>query len=518
MPIFPQFQIKEMRELGDQIKIAPEHVREKQMNACESLVSEIESERLYPLDYVIFRLTGYRVDSENQPMLLGDPLKSDLVSLVALISRALFISSENMMSVEEVAELFKVSKRTISRLRNEGLVFHWVVEKNGRRRIGCNKQTATQFLTTHKDRLQSATSFSQLSVKEQQTIMHTAQSYKGSELSLNALAKELAKKNQRGLETIRLLLKNNDQAQKIFTHVPSLDQKDVRLVQRAIQLGVRWKTIQKRFQRTIPALRKAVSRLKSLDLHDDTIPFVGLPSFSRQDAEEVILGVSAVTDTPPPTVVIDIDEVLASPALSESDELSLVSAMHLLSSRATKAIESLPHSPTVREIDRIETDLRWVFVIRQQLVLSAVPVGLAVFVQHVERPLSELPLQQSLEIMRRTLATIWDVAANIDPTLGQKVSRVAGAQIDRMLSREPSIARPKRASAKRQSASLPFPSSDVITWSRLLPRYDPSDIPSGAREMYAMRFGWEGSPKSTNEIATLLDCSEVSVTRALRKW
>jgi len=403
-------------------------------------------------------------------------------------------------------------------LRKEGLVFHWVTEKYGRRRIGCNSRTANQFLITHKDRLRTATSFSQLSAEEQKTIIYAAKSYKGPELTLNALAKELVKKNHRGVETIRLLIKNNDQIQKVYKHIPSFDQGDTRLVQRAIRFGVRWKTIQKRFHRTIPALRKAVLRLKSLDLHDDTIPFVALPSFSRKDAEEVILHVDVVINTNPPTLIFDVDETRSPFAISESDELSLVSAMHLLSFKATHAIALLPYAPTTMEIDRIETDLRWVFVLRQQLVISAMPAGLAVFVQHVEKPLSELPLQQSLDIMRKTLAIIWDVIANIDPTRGQKVSRLATAQIDRMLSRETSIARPKRASAKRESASISFPCTDLVSWSRLLPKTDPKLIPSQVREIYAMRFGWNGNPKTIIEIASILDCSEVSVTRALQRW
>ena len=97
MPVAPQFQIVQMRELCDQLKIAPEHIRRKQMDACELLASEIESEHLYPLDYVIFRLTGYRTESVDQPMLLGDPLRNDLVALVAILSRRLHLPPENML-------------------------------------------------------------------------------------------------------------------------------------------------------------------------------------------------------------------------------------------------------------------------------------------------------------------------------------------------------------------------------------------------------------------------------------
>ena len=95
-------------------------------------------------------------------------------------------------------------------------------------------------------------------------------------------------------------------------------------------------------------------------------------------------------------------------------------------------------------------------MLHQQMVFSALPAGLSVVVQHVERPLLELPLQQSLEIIKKVLSTIWEVVSTIDPSRGQKVSRVATAQIDRLLSQERSTARPKRASAKRQFASMPF--------------------------------------------------------------
>ena len=518
MPIASQFQIKQMRELGEQMKVAPQHIRIKQMNACEILASELSSAKVYPLDYVIFRLTGYRMESTNQPLLLGDPLRSDLVSLVAIISRSLILSDENMLSVQEVAVLFGVSVRTINRLRKEGLIFHWVVEHDGRKRIGCNNKTALLFLENHEERLQTATKFSQLSVDEQKAIIAAAANYEGSERTLNALASELAQKNHRSLETVRLLLKNSDQVQLAYQHSCPLNRKDARVIQRAIRIGVSWKTIEKHYKRTPQALRKAVLRSKSLDLQDDVIRYVELSSFSRKDAEDIILGVDEVTGSNEPQMMISLEEATLDQFIPENHELAIVSAMHLLRHRATLAIEHLSYSPATAELDRIETDLRWIFVLRQQLVLSALPVGLAVFVQHVERPLFELPLQQSLEITRRTLATIWDVVSNIDPNRGQKVSRLAATQIDRMLSRETSIARPKRAAAKRQSMSMLFPSSALVSWSRLLPKKEPEVIPSKNREMYEMRFGWKGKPKTISEIASLLDCSEVSVTRALRWW
>ena len=522
MPIASKIRIKHLLEFVEQIKVAPERVRQRQMDACELLVHEIQADHLYPLDYVIFRITGYRIDPTSQPMLLGEPLRSDLVSMVAVISRTLNLQAAGMLEVEEVAELYGVSNRTISRLRKEGLVFHWVVEDEGRCRIGCNRQTAEIFLAEHHRRLHSASAFSQLTSYEQETIIDAAMQYSGSGMTLNALATELAKTNHRGLETIRLLLQNSERAEVSFKHRPPLSRQDAREIQRELATGTSWKTLQQRYARTPAAIRRAIVRMRATDLKADMIPFMELPSFSQKDASEAILGLEIVQKTTPPQLSITVDEASSTPPLSTSDEVAFLAAMHMLNFRASSSIGSLCYSPTNAMVDRIETDLRWSFVLHQQLVLSALSAGLAVFVQHVGRPLMELPLQQSIEITRRAIALIWDTVSTIDPSRGQKVGKVVVAHIDRMLSTERSLARPRRASARRQTASLSFPFSGAVTWSRLLPEITPDEIsdacPDKRREMYAMRFGWMGHPKTIQQIATQLGCSELSVVRKLNKW
>ena len=42
MPIAPSFQTLQLKELGEQIKIAPEHIRQKQMDAAEKLTTTAE--------------------------------------------------------------------------------------------------------------------------------------------------------------------------------------------------------------------------------------------------------------------------------------------------------------------------------------------------------------------------------------------------------------------------------------------------------------------------------------------
>ncbi|MDP7008762.1 MAG: hypothetical protein QGI78_04235 [Phycisphaerales bacterium] len=517
MPIAPRFQIKQLQEFGEQICRAPDHVRVKQMDACEQLASEISQDHLYPLDYVVFRITGYRVESEYQLNLLGDPLRSDLVTLVAVISRTLNLKRGGMLALEEIAQLYGVSNRTVQRLRKEGLVFHWTVDASAKKKLGCRKETAAQFFKHHKKRIQTASAFSQLTTNEQKLLINAAQQYKGKGLTLNALAKELARTNHRGLETIRTLLKNNEGTQHTYVQTAPLSMTDAKIVRRAKRRGVSWKLLQRRFGRTPEAMRKAIIRLKVAELKEDNISFIELPSFQREDAAEIILGVSSVKSLSPPHLEISAEKNVDQRD-DDGQELALVSAMHLLKFRASHAIALLPYAPPARIIDRIETDLRWAFQIQQQLMLQTLPAGLAVCTQHVGMPLADLPLQQSTTFVKNTIALIWSVLSTIDPTKGQKLQSLSISHIDRVLSQEGIPPRRGRASARRSTTTLPFPSNELISWSRLLPQKTPEEVAEESKAYYALKFGWVGFPRTVMEIAREAQCSEIKVVRGLQKW
>ncbi|MDG1137417.1 MAG: hypothetical protein P8N28_04060, partial [Phycisphaerales bacterium] len=195
MPIAPRFHIPDVHDLALQIKRASEKIRLQQIKTVEKLLHEIESETLYPLDYLVFRITHYRGDALKQPMLLGSALKGDLVSLIAEVSWSLDLPANNMLTVEESASYLRVSSRTISRLRGEGLVFYWVKEPSGRKRLGCSEEMLASFKDRNQSRLENASGFSLLSKHEKESLVLMALEYKGTKRSLNGIAKELAERS-----------------------------------------------------------------------------------------------------------------------------------------------------------------------------------------------------------------------------------------------------------------------------------------------------------------------------------
>ena len=80
MPITSKFHLEHIYDLALQMKRAPEEVRKKQIQSAENLLIDLEEETIYPLDYVVYRITRYRGDAIEQPMLAGNALIGDIVS------------------------------------------------------------------------------------------------------------------------------------------------------------------------------------------------------------------------------------------------------------------------------------------------------------------------------------------------------------------------------------------------------------------------------------------------------
>ncbi|MDP7005833.1 MAG: hypothetical protein QF718_06450 [Phycisphaerales bacterium] len=521
MPVVPNFHIEHICSLALQIKRAPQAVRISQLEKSEKLVSEITENQLYPLDYVVYRITRYRDERPNQPMLLGSALLGDLVALIAVVSRTLDISAIGTMTIKEVTKRLNVSQRTINRLRKEGLVFRWVKEANGTRRLGCSEQALELFRDSNKKRLETAAKFTRLTKSEQQAIVKLAMQYRGSGKSLNDVAKELSNKSERGHETIRMLLQSVDQTNKELSKPPPLSRQKVRAIEKEIQAGIPWTTLASRHHRSVGALRKSLARLRATRLSQLEIHHVELDIFNREDAENVILGSPIVQQLRPPVLSINPLE-FGSLELerSNSDEIAIVSAMHLLRRRASIQSNKLSYSPRETSLDRIETDLLWAYLLQQELMMMSFRSSLAVAVQHAGRPLHELTSSRITSLVREVINVVGTECGKLDPTKGQKTISTPSSVLDRELSSNEIIISPSRAAARHKTPTIECPFHEVVQWSYLIPRVD---LPLIAKktsdelsELVSLKFGWSGRPRTVDEISILLNRSRNWVSRQLR--
>ena len=116
-----------IRELRDQlVRFAPREKKIEQVDMAEKLLGEIDPTRTYSYEYICFRITNYRPQSYPDLRLSGEEACHDLRLFVEDVSDSADVPSaaagEPVMTVDDLSRHFKVSTKTISRWRQQGLV------------------------------------------------------------------------------------------------------------------------------------------------------------------------------------------------------------------------------------------------------------------------------------------------------------------------------------------------------------------------------------------------------------
>src|SRR5687768_13067461 len=121
----PRFRLDSIAQLARQMEFAPVDVRWGQLAAAESLLLILDASKGYPLDFVIFRITGYRPRTTGGELLTGLALQNDLGLLIERVSDSLDCPSaslrEPVLAIDDLCQRFNVTSKTIQRWRRKGL-------------------------------------------------------------------------------------------------------------------------------------------------------------------------------------------------------------------------------------------------------------------------------------------------------------------------------------------------------------------------------------------------------------
>jgi len=119
-------------------------------------------------------------------------------------------AGERVLTVEELSKLFKVSTKTISRWRQQGLVSRRFVF-DGRKRVGFLQSSVDRFVAGNEDCVHRGSRFSQLSDHEREMIIERARRLARAGGCPAEVTRRLAEHTSRSVETIRYTLKAFDQ-------------------------------------------------------------------------------------------------------------------------------------------------------------------------------------------------------------------------------------------------------------------------------------------------------------------
>jgi len=304
--IMRQIKNQNLSRLLMQLRFTPQKHRRKLLDAAESLLELIDSEKQYPFEFVCFRITGYHPKHPlDQNLINGDELAEDLRTFIARLSGrfAADVSelNEKLYTIEELAKKQEVSTRTIERWRKRGLLARKYVFPNGRKKIGFLQSAVDKFLEKEPEAVSRAKNFTRLTKKEKQQIIRRASNLaaKG-HAGRHRIIERISQQTGRAHETIRYILMQYEKShpsKPVFKRPAGvIDPAHAAELYKMFTQGRTVPELMSRFDRSRSSVYRIINRRRARTLQVMKIEFVASGEFLEDDAAGKILGRSPASE------------------------------------------------------------------------------------------------------------------------------------------------------------------------------------------------------------------------------
>lgn len=359
--------IEQLRD--QQVRFAPRDKKVEQVNRAERLLGEIDPLKTYTYEYLCYRITDFRPDARPHDTMSGAEARHDLQLFVEDVSDAADIpvedAGEPVHTVEELSKLFKVSTKTISRWRQQGLVSRRFIF-DGRKRVGFLRSSVERFVAHNTERIRRGEQFSQLTADERQEIIDRARRLARAGGGPSEVARRVAKQMGRSVETIRYTLKQFDDKHPELALFPNrtgpLTEDMRRKIYQQYRRGSSVEALARRTGRTLTSIYRIINEMRARQIMDLPLDYIYNESFDKLNADQEILAPLPPDEETPkrkPRAPSGLPPYLASlyetPLLSRSQEYHLFRKFNYLKHVAAKLRQGLdPSRARSSLMDRIE--------------------------------------------------------------------------------------------------------------------------------------------------------------------
>ena len=388
-----------LRRLRDQqVRYAPRDVKIEQVERAEHLLSEIDPERTYSYEYLRYRITDYRPDTEG----IGDTMSGgeahhDLRLFVEDVSESANLKAEDagepILTIDELSEMFNVSTKTISRWRNQGLVSRRFIV-DGRKRVGFLSSSVDRFVKGNRERVARGERFSQLRDEEKAEIVDRARRLIRAGGCPSEVSRRIAERMERSVETIRYTIKQHDEKHPDLAVFPSTtgpltEQQSADLYAR-YRRGESAEALAKRFCRKRAAIYRMVNEIRAQKILELPLDYMYNDCFEDESRAEEYLGpmpanegITRRTKTPaglPPYLAALYDN----PLLNREQEQHLFRKYNFIKHRASKLRDEFnADRPKVSEMDEIEAWYKKAVEVKNLIVRSNLRLVVSIAKKHV---------------------------------------------------------------------------------------------------------------------------------------
>ncbi|MDB5330680.1 MAG: polymerase sigma factor, sigma-70 family [Phycisphaerales bacterium] len=300
-----KFRIDSLAELSRQLDFTPQETRAIQVAAAEELLHSIEPLKAYPLDFIVYRITGYRPKQVSENLLTGIALQHDLGLLVEKVSETLDVRTDSLaepvLGIEDVTERFNVTSKTIQRWRRKGLPARRFIFPDGKRRVGFLLSSVERFFASHQDQVARGMNFSQVGDVEREEIIRRAKRLAGTcRCCTHEIARRIGKKLNRSPATVMHTLRKHDQEHPesaIFPHAEaSIGEDDRARILRGYRRGVAIKSLARRICRTRTAVYRVIVDERLAKLNRRKVKFIDDPLYHQSDAAGAVAAIAGQED------------------------------------------------------------------------------------------------------------------------------------------------------------------------------------------------------------------------------
>ena len=492
-----------------QFAFAGPKVLRKFLGGLLMVYPEIEPTRNYPVSWFVFRVTGVvaRDDDLEAQVVSGVDLLADAASLAGRLASRCGPAPHDPgteITATGLAADWGVSRRSLQRWRNDGLPMILARFPDGFARSVCRREIVSRFASRYEGRVKSA---ARLTAASKTIVPVTADRTSGASV-LGVTSITGSRRPGRNAGGRRRM---------------------ARLVARARSRLIPATEIAARIGRSLAVVRRLelAGRLETVATVPS--PLVTPPNLDRPDAAEVF-GVAGALDEAVSTFgSLRFFEWLAQirdhETGDEESDRARIAAMNFALARACHGIDAIRDSGgpiREREVDLVESHLRWWGMLLERATLARLHPGLRRFEQSLGRRLDQLPTARAMIAVDLLLDAVSDGVRSFDPTRrtsGHGLARSVGLAVSRRVAREPGWTeitgakrRPTSIEGRRIDllAAIPEPTRSLMApvrwWRSLDPTRRSAFAEAPAHAAFVVRFGLDvpGRPRSLLETGRLV--------------
>ncbi len=419
----------------------------------EGLLADLVPGQSYPLDWLVFRVTGVTPDASSEAAVLeGADLLGPLVELIEALHRSLgpfTFDPDADIDAAELASDLGVSRRTLQRWRLDGLPMLRLRHPDQRSRVGCRKRHVAAFVRRHPDGVADASRYRRIDEEERQAILDVFGTARDRGLSTTAAIDEAAKASGRSPNAIRAFVipqVSSSTSMSMRRSGPVTAAERRRLAHRALARAIPTAEVAGRLGRSKDAVRRLDLQVRLGSIQAWPAPPVVIPNVERDEAAEVFAAAGSIDGLARRLARASFGEWLQTirdqPSAEDEEETrGRIAAMHFAHARVYHAVLAAAglKRPGLRTVDPIESDLRWWGLLLERSVLRGLGEGLRRFEQTIGRRVEHLPRGRQTPAIRLVLDSTTEVVRRFDPArraAQHTLDRAVALGVGRRLARE----------------------------------------------------------------------------------